>query len=289
MPEGHVTHRIVGILNDQFSGRVVESSSPQGRFSDSSTRIDGRVFDAAEAWGKHMFVGFEGMDERVNIHLGLLGKFFFTEGIEPADVPATGAIRWRLGVSATDDDPRGSVVMDLRGPNVCELRTPEEVDAITSRLGADPLRGDADPERAWTRVRRTSTPVAALLMDQKVFPGVGNIYRAEVLFRHGIDPKMPGKFLRREEFDAIWADLVALMPLGVRDGRIDTVRPEHTPEAMGREPRVDKHGGEVYVYRRAGQPCLVCGTPVALEEFAGRNLFWCPSCQPRHRRRRANA
>ena len=126
-------------------------------------------------------------------------------------------------------------------------------------------------------------------MDQKVFPGVGNIYRAEVLFRHGIDPKMPGKFLRREEFDAIWADLVALMPLGVRDGRIDTVRPEHTPEAMGREPRVDKHGGEVYVYRRAGQPCLVCGTPVALEEFAGRNLFWCPSCQPRHRRRRANA
>ena len=42
-------------------------------------------------------------------------------------------------------------------------------------------------------------------------------------------------------------------------GRIDTVRPEHTPEAMGRPPRVDRHGGEVYVYRRAGQPCLVCG------------------------------
>ena len=44
---------------------------------------------------------------------------------------------------------------------------------------------------------------------------------------------------------------------------------------------VDKHGGEVYVYRRAGQPCLVCGTPVALEEFAGRNLFWCGRCQRR--------
>ena len=58
----------------------------------------------------------------------------------------------------------------------------------------------------------------------------------------------------------MWADLVELMAEGVRTGRIDTVRPEHTPEAMGRPPRVDDHGGEVYVYRRTGQPCLVCGS-----------------------------
>lgn len=289
MPEGHVTHRIAGMMNDNFAGRIIKSSSPQGRFAESSARIDGRAFDHTEAYGKHMLVAFEGLDERVNIHLGLLGKFFWTYGVEPVEAPITGAIRWRLGASSDDGDARGSVVMDLRGPNVCALKTPDEVAAIVGKLGPDPLRVDADPDVAWVRIRRTSTPIAALLMDQKVFNGVGNIYRAEVLFRHGIDPKMPGKFLRREEFDAIWADFVALMPLGVRDGRIDTVRPEHTPEAMGREPRVDKHGGEVYVYRRAGQPCLVCGTPVALEEFAGRNLFWCPSCQPRHRRRRANA
>jgi endonuclease-8 len=67
---------------------------------------------------------------------------------------------------------------------------------------------------------------------------------------------------------------------GVRKGRIDTVRKEHTPRATGRAPRVDRHGGEVYVYRRHGQPCLVCGTPVQLTELAGRNLFWCPTCQP---------
>jgi endonuclease-8 len=67
---------------------------------------------------------------------------------------------------------------------------------------------------------------------------------------------------------------------GVRVGRIDTVRPEHDPEVTGRAPRVDRHGGEVYVYRRAGQPCHVCGTPVATKELAGRNLFWCPTCQP---------
>ncbi|MGH3356370.1 MAG: zinc finger domain-containing protein, partial [Nocardioidaceae bacterium] len=78
---------------------------------------------------------------------------------------------------------------------------------------------------------------------------------------------------------SMWHDLVFLMAEGVRTGRIDTVLPEHTPEAMGRPPRVDDHGGEVYVYRRARQPCLVCATPVATQVVAGRNLFWCPGCQ----------
>jgi endonuclease-8 len=70
------------------------------------------------------------------------------------------------------------------------------------------------------------------------------------------------------------------MRYGLRRGRIDTVRPEHTPAAMGRPPRQDRHGGEVYVYRRTGMPCLVCGTPVRTEVLATRNLFWCPTCQP---------
>jgi endonuclease-8 len=77
----------------------------------------------------------------------------------------------------------------------------------------------------------------------------------------------------------MWADLVVLMRDGLRRGRIDTVRPEHDPKVTGRAPRVDRHGGEVYVYRRHGQPCLVCGTPVRITELAARNLYWCPSCQ----------
>ena len=57
-------------------------------------------------------------------------------------------------------------------------------------------------------------------------------------------------------------------------------RPEHLPEVTGRAPRKDRHGGEVYVYRRTGMPCLLCGTPVAMSELAGRNNYWCPTCQP---------
>jgi endonuclease-8 len=116
-------------------------------------------------------------------------------------------------------------------------------------------------------------------MDQKVIAGVGNVYRAEVLFRHGIDPYRPGRDITPAEWDAIWADLVALMHEGVRNNRIDTVRPEHTPDAMGRPPRVDDHGGEVYVYRRATQPCHICRTEIRTADLAARNLFWCPTCQ----------
>ncbi len=115
--------------------------------------------------------------------------------------------------------------------------------------------------------------------------GVGNVYRAEVLFRHRIHPLRPGNTLRISQFQAMWSDLVALMTEGVRTGRIDTVAQQHTPEAMGRAPRVDDHGGEVYVYRRTGQSCLVCGATIRTGALVGRNIFWCPRCQPVFRSR----
>ena len=154
-----------------------------------------------------------------------------------------------------------------------------------SMTGPDPLREDADPGTAWARIRRSRAPIGGLLMDQSVLSGVGNVYRAEVLFRHRMDPYRPGNTLRVGQWRAMWDDLVVLMDEGVETGTIDTVRPEHTPEAMGRPPRADDHGGEVYVYRRAGQACLVCGSPVRTEILVGRNLFWCAHCQPRFRSR----
>jgi endonuclease VIII len=122
-------------------------------------------------------------------------------------------------------------------------------------------------------------------MDQHVLSGVGNVYRAELLYRHTLHPLRPGRTLRKKQWDAMWADLVELMAEGVVTGRIDTVRPEHTPEAMGRPPRVDDHGGEVYVYRRTGMDCLVCGSHVRTAVLEGRNLFWCPRCQRPYRSR----
>ncbi|MGH3345916.1 MAG: Fpg/Nei family DNA glycosylase, partial [Nocardioides sp.] len=168
---------------------------------------------------------------------------------------------------------------------VCDLVGPERRAQVLGSLGPDPLRPDAEPDRAWQRIRRSTRPIGDLLLDQSVLAGVGNVFRAEVLFRQKIHPLRPGNTLRVGQWRAMWDDLVALMAEGVRLGRIDTVRPEHTPEAMGRAARDDDHGGEVYVYRRTGQPCLVCDRPVRTEVLAGRNSFWCARCQPRFRSR----
>ncbi|QNE79425.1 Fpg/Nei family DNA glycosylase [Streptomyces finlayi] len=268
MPEGHTIHRLAADHDERFAGAPVRVSSPQGRFSASAALLDGHTCTGVDAHGKHLFLGFGDLGW-VHIHLGLFGKLGF--GTAPAP-PPTDTVRLRL----TNTDHHA----DLRGPTTCALITPAEKQAIHDRLGPDPLRTGEDGERAWLRISGSRVTIAALLMDQKVVAGVGNVYRAEVLFRHGIDPYRPGKSLRRTEWDAIWADLGLLMREGVRNNRIDTVRPEHLPEAMGRAPRVDDHGGEVYVYRRTHQPCHICATEIRTADLAARNLFWCPGCQP---------
>ncbi|GGL69691.1 endonuclease VIII [Streptomyces fumigatiscleroticus] len=267
MPEGHTIHRLAQDYASRFAGRVTQVTSPQGKFSDAAALLDGTVLRTTDAHGKHLFLGF-GNADWVHIHLGLFGKVAF--GPAPAP-PPTDTVRLRLA-NATS-------YVDLRGPTTCALVTGPEKDAIHARLGPDPLRDDADPGAAYRRISRSRTTIAALLMDQKVIAGVGNVYRAEVLFRHRIDPYRSGKDITPAEWDAVWHDLVALMREGVRNNRIDTVRPEHTPEAMGRPPRVDDHGGEVYVYRRAMRPCHICGGEIRTADLAARNLFWCPTCQ----------
>ncbi|MGW1720971.1 Fpg/Nei family DNA glycosylase [Streptomyces sp. NPDC002156] len=267
MPEGHTIHRLAQDYSAAFLGTAPQVTSPQGKFSDAAALLDRAELTHTEAHGKHLFLGFREADW-IHIHLGLFGKVNF--GATPAP-PPTDTVRLRLA--------NETAYVDLRGPTTCALITDTEKQAIRARLGPDPLREDANPATAYTRISRSRTTVAALLMDQKVIAGVGNVYRAEVLFRHGIDPYRLGRDITPTEWTALWTDLVALMREGVRHNRIDTVRPEHTPEAMGRPPRVDDHGGEVYVYRRANLPCHLCGGEIRTADLAARNLFWCPACQ----------
>ena len=277
MPEGHTLHRLAGQLTTTFAGRRVRVSSPQGRFADSATTLDGAELLGAEAWGKHLFIDL-GADRYVHVHLGLYGVFDVHQQVAEVLAPV-GQVRLRL----VRDDL--AAYADLRGATTCALVTAAERDAVVARTGPDPLREDAEPERAWARISRSSSPIGTLLMDQSVIAGVGNVYRAELLFRHRLHPLRPGKTLRQGQWRSMWTDLVDLMAQGRRTGRIDTVRAEHTPEAMGRPPRQDDHGGEVYVYRRTGQPCHVCNRPVRTEVLGGRNLFWCSRCQPTFRSR----
>ncbi|WP_239141224.1 Fpg/Nei family DNA glycosylase, partial [Actinoplanes campanulatus] len=242
--------------------------SPQGRFTAGAALIDGRVLLDTEACGKHLLHHYEG-DRILHVHLGLYGKF--ADGELPAPAPVG---QLRMVLTGYDH------WLELRGPTACEVLDPAAADLLRARLGADPLRDDADPAFAYGRIRSSTKPLSALLLDQSIVAGCGLIYANEVLFRAGLSPATPGVAIDPDRWTAIWDDLRALMKEGVARGRIDTVHIEHTPEAMRRAPRVDRHGGEVYVYRRPGQPCLVCGTPIARGPMAGRNLYWCPACQP---------
>ncbi|WP_427895942.1 Fpg/Nei family DNA glycosylase [Kribbella sp. GL6] len=267
MPEGHTLHRLANDVWDAFGGRTVRASSPQGRFADGAALLDGHVLRLTEAHGKHFLADFEGAGW-LHIHLGLIGTMDLRR--TPAPEPV-GAVRVRL--------QNATSYADLRGATVCEVITDEERDKLLSRLGPDPLRDDADPEAAWKRIHRSKLPIGQLLMNQDVLSGVGNVYRAEVLFRAKLNPMTPGNVVKKREWQGMWDDLLELMKYGVETGRIDTVADDHTPEAMGRDPRQDDHGGEVYVYRRQGQRCHVCQSVIRTKVLAGRNLFWCPKCQ----------
>ncbi|BDX31269.1 formamidopyrimidine-DNA glycosylase [Mycobacterium antarcticum] len=263
MPEGHTLHRLARLHQKRFRKAPVIVTSPQGRFGDAAEAVSGRVLRSATAWGKHLFHHYEG-GAVVHVHLGLYGKF--TERPVPMPDPV-GQVRMRM-VGA-------EYGTDLRGPTVCEVIHQVEVDEIIDRLGPDPLRRAADPSRAWVRISKSRRPIGALMMDQKVIAGVGNVYRSELLFRHRIEPHRLGTDIGEDEFDAAWTDLVALMKVGVSRGKIITVRREDDKGPPASRPGRPRS----YVYRRTGEPCRVCGTPIRTEVMEARNLFWCPTCQ----------
>src|SRR4051812_10359145 len=231
MPEGHTLHRLATALTDAFAGHPVRVSSPQGRFDVEASQLDGSTLLVAESAGKHLFLDFDA-DRVVHVHLGLIGDFDVHREVSAVPAPV-GQVRLRLVGGG-----ERTAYADLRGATQCSLVTSARRDEIVGKLGPDPLRPDADRSRAWARISKSPRAIGDLLMDQQVLAGVGNVYRAEVLFRHRVHPLRPGRTLRAAQFAAMWDDLVELMAEGVRTGRIDTVRPEHTPEAMGRPARV---------------------------------------------------
>ncbi|MGJ9402678.1 Fpg/Nei family DNA glycosylase [Arthrobacter sp. KK5.5] len=298
MPEGHSIHRLARQFNDVFSGSVVAVTSPQGRFGSGAALIDGASFATARAHGKQLFLEFNnGLVLRV--HLGLYGAWEFGGDETFRGASSIGAPR-RIGERETHDDGarpayagpppvigqvRARFVArhgwaDLRGPSACEVLTTAEAALVRARLGPDPLADGAPQEGREEFVRRvsgTSTVVATLLMDQSVVSGIGNIYRAECLYRLGLHPRTRGVDLLPGQAADLWDEVASAMADGVADGRIVTT-------AAGDRPAGNRHrvSGEDahYVYRRQGLPCRRCGTPVALESLGGRKLYWCPRCQP---------
>jgi endonuclease-8 len=240
MPEGHSIHHCAAVHAATFAGQRLRVSSPQGRFPDASL-VDGHELVGTDAWGKHLFHEYDN-GLYVHVHLGIYGTFTKHELPQPVPKPTT---RMRI----VGDD----AAVDLVGPNTCEVL--DDVEPVIRRLGPDPLRTDADPERGWQALQRRRTSIGQALLDQSVIAGVGNVYRAEALFTHRIHPLRPAGELTHDEFVAIWKTLVKLMRKGVRDMRIATRN----------------------VYR--AETCPECGSPITRWDLAGRWAYACATCQ----------
>ena len=239
MPEGHTIHRLARRHARLLVGQRVSVDSPQGRFEEGARLLDGRVLDATDAWGKHLFHRYD--DLWLHVHLGLYGKF--RDGALPAARP-----RARCGCGCSEEDAlaRAARADRVRGADRRRARP-----RCWRRLGPDPLRRRPDADAFLPGCCAAARPIGTLLMDQSVVAGVGNVYRAEVLFRQRLDPFRPGREHDPAELRAVWDDLVVLLRAGVRAGRIVTTHPDDRERPSGRPRRVDAH----YVYGRAGLPC----------------------------------
>jgi formamidopyrimidine-DNA glycosylase len=265
MPEGHSIHRYARLHRDMLGGRTVAAWSPQGRFAAGAAAIDGATLHGVDAHGKHLFYRFAhaGRDLHLHVHLGLFGRFrHFLEDPAP---PTSGT---RLVLAA------GRAQVQLAGATACELMDPATETALRARLGPDPLHDD-DPSPAFAALRRRTVGIGQALLDQRVIAGIGNVYRAEVLFLAGIHPDRPARDIDRGQFDDLWKTLRTLMTAGERSGRIVTI----TPADRDRPPSRLRDDERLYVYRRSGRPCRRCGTPIRSWELAARTMYACPRCQ----------
>ena len=244
MPEGHLLHRAALDISADLGGRPVAAASPQGRFD--AAAVDGLVLERTEAYGKHLLHRFSG-GLVVHVHLGMRGLHL---RYEDASVPPRGGVRLRLAGEA--------VAWDLIAPSRCELLDDDGVSRLLAGLGPDPLREDADEADAVRRLRTARGPVAAALLDQQVWAGIGNAWRAELLFLARLSPRSACASLSDDDASRLWRLAREHLALGRDAGQVvsDAAAPD-----------------ERWVYKR--ETCRSCGGPVRVEEIAARTSYSC--------------
>lgn len=264
MPEGHSVFIHARDHQKLLAGKRVRVSSPQGRFHDAH-RVDGKTLKRVWPLGKHLFYDF-GKDRTVHVHLGRLGRFRERPIKSGAAVPdASPATRMRI-VSRDH-------VIDLSGPTACHIISDEQVEDLRSRIGPDLLDPKAKAADVWKSIKHRATPIGALLMDQSLMSGLGNIFRAEILYARKIHPSTPTRDLTSNDFAALWREGVRQMKIAVKVGKIVTVPLKSLGKPVEKLTRDERFN----VYRR--KTCHSCGGPVKAVTLAGRACYFCPAEQ----------
>lgn len=261
MPEGDTIHRTAAALRRSLTGRAL-------------TRVDlprlpapwpgvGATIERVEARGKHLLLATsDGLT--IHTHQKMTGSWHLYRPRE----------RWRKS-------PRAARVI-LGVPDVVAVCFASPVvEVLTARdiarhpqlrlLGPDLCDPDADIDAATARMERFCPPertIGEVLLDQRVACGVGNVYRSEVAFLHGLDPGTALRDVDQDTRRGLLTTATELLQDNLTGGERTTV--------SGQEP------GSLWVYGRRGEPCRRCSTPIERDHLGvqARVVYRCPTCQP---------
>jgi endonuclease-8 len=253
VPEGDTIHYAANRIRPVLAGHVPDAiATPHPRFARAGwpERLAGRAVTAVDAYGKHLFLRFEG-ELTIHSHLRMTGSWRVLED-RPRPPAAWLAIR------------RGAhEVVQLKGP-VLELLTESRTrfDQRLARLGPDILAPEFDAARFLRRLRDDdpTRSIGDALLDQRTIAGIGNLWKVEGCFEAGIDPW-------RATGDVSDAEALAI---------VAACRPRMQQSAL--DGKQNRHRR---IYRAAGRPCPRCGTAIRARGQGddNRTTYWCPSCQ----------
>jgi endonuclease-8 len=229
--------------------------------------LRGRAVTRVEARGKHLVIAFD-EGSAVRVHLGIAGSWRHRARA------ATATMAQATLALATAHDVW---LCSARTIEWSRARFVDGARALT-RLGPD-LLGDApDLDAVVARARdarHAARPIGELLLDQTIAAGLGNVYKCELLFLHGVNP-----WTRVDAVDD--ATLRALFADGIKWLRANVGRARTTTADVARGELPARGRGRLWVYGRWRRPCHRCGAAIELrrQRPSLRPTFWCPRCQP---------
>lgn len=271
MPELPEVEHVARQLRDELPGRRIVSVAVHWprtlggmEPAEFAARLTGQRITAIGRRGKHLIIELDGGDALV-IHRRMSGNLIF--------LPPEERDSWARVVFVLDDG-RALVFSDPRKFGRTLLVRQDALSALFAGLGPEPLEDAFTAAALEARLRGSRRAIKAALLDQAVVSGLGNIYADEALFRAGIHPLRPAATLSREEIAALRDAIRETLLLAI----------EHGGTTFGRHRDVYDEAGTnleyLNVYRRAGQPCRVCGQPIERVVIAQRSAHYCPHCQP---------
>ncbi len=229
--------------------------------------LEGERVTAVERRGKYLVVRF--VSGRVLlIHLRMTGSLRHAPaGRLEVDPHRRAVVRL--------DDGSDVAYRDVRRFGTWLLLDRDQIEPfLAARLGDEPLDARFTAAALAERIAPRRAPIKAVLLDQRAFAGLGNIYADEALWRARIHPNRPARTLTREEIRRLHRGVRAALAAGIeRQGA--TLRDYSAPDGGAGSMQA-----ELRVYGRDGEPCLRCRTPIVKTRAAGRGTWFCPRCQP---------